>query len=46
VQRNLRIGYNRSARILEQMERAGLVSPQQPNGNRDLLVPAKSGEDE
>jgi S-DNA-T family DNA segregation ATPase FtsK/SpoIIIE len=46
VQRNLRIGYNRSARILEQMERAGLVSPQQPNGNRDILVPAKSGEDE
>lgn len=46
VQRNLRIGYNRSARILEQMERAGLVSPQQPNGNRDILVPASPGEDE
>ncbi|CAM5779256.1 DNA translocase FtsK [Castellaniella caeni] len=46
VQRNLRIGYNRSARILEQMEHAGLVSPQQPNGNRDILVPAKPGEDE
>jgi len=46
VQRNLRIGYNRSARILEQMERAGLVSPQQPNGNRDILVPANKGVDE
>lgn len=47
VQRNLRIGYNRSARILEQMERSGLVSPQQPNGNRDILVPAQAGgEDE
>jgi S-DNA-T family DNA segregation ATPase FtsK/SpoIIIE len=46
VQRNLRIGYNRSARIQEQMERAGLVSPQQPSGNRDILVPAQSGEDE
>ncbi len=46
VQRNLRIGYNRSARILEQMERAGLVSPQQPNGNRDILVPASKGADE
>ncbi|MFT0533343.1 DNA translocase FtsK [Castellaniella hirudinis] len=45
VQRNLRIGYNRSARILEQMEHAGLVSPQQPNGNRDILVPAKPEED-
>ncbi|WP_298015637.1 DNA translocase FtsK [uncultured Castellaniella sp.] len=46
VQRNLRIGYNRSARILEQMERSGLVSPQQPNGNRDILVPAQPGEEE
>lgn len=45
VQRNLRVGYNRSARILEQMERAGLVSPQQPNGNRDILVPARPEED-
>ncbi|WP_323011538.1 DNA translocase FtsK [Castellaniella sp.] len=45
VQRNLRIGYNRSARILEQMEHAGLVSPQQPNGNRDILVPARVEEE-
>ncbi len=41
VQRHLRIGYNRAARLLEQMERAGLVSPMQANGNRDILVPAR-----
>jgi S-DNA-T family DNA segregation ATPase FtsK/SpoIIIE len=40
VQRHLRIGYNRSARLIEQMERAGLVSPMQTNGNREVLVPA------
>jgi len=40
VQRHLRIGYNRSARLIEQMERAGLVSPMQSNGNREVLVPA------
>jgi S-DNA-T family DNA segregation ATPase FtsK/SpoIIIE len=44
VQRHLRIGYNRSARLIEQMERAGLVSPMQPNGNREVLVPAGKGE--
>ena len=41
VQRHLRIGYNRAARLIEDMERAGLVSPMQSNGNREVLVPAK-----
>ena len=39
VQRQLRIGYNRAARMIEDMERAGLVSPMQSNGNRDVLAP-------
>jgi S-DNA-T family DNA segregation ATPase FtsK/SpoIIIE len=41
VQRHLRIGYNRSARLLDQMEKAGLVSALSSNGNRDILVPAR-----
>ena len=41
VQRHLRIGYNRAARLIEDMERAGLVSSMQSNGNREMLVPAK-----
>jgi S-DNA-T family DNA segregation ATPase FtsK/SpoIIIE len=41
VQRHLRIGYNRAARLLEQMEQSGLVSPMQANGNREVLVPAR-----
>jgi S-DNA-T family DNA segregation ATPase FtsK/SpoIIIE len=40
VQRHLRIGYNRAARLLEQMEQSGVVSAMQPNGNREILVPA------
>jgi S-DNA-T family DNA segregation ATPase FtsK/SpoIIIE len=42
VQRHLRIGYNRAARLIEDMERAGMVSPMQSNGNREVLVPAKA----
>jgi S-DNA-T family DNA segregation ATPase FtsK/SpoIIIE len=40
VQRHLRIGYNRAARLLEQMEQAGVVSTMQSNGNREILAPA------
>ncbi|MDP1559672.1 MAG: DNA translocase FtsK 4TM domain-containing protein [Nitrosomonas sp.] len=41
VQRNLRIGYNRAARLIEEMERAGLVSSMQSNGNREVLTPSR-----
>jgi S-DNA-T family DNA segregation ATPase FtsK/SpoIIIE len=44
VQRHLRIGYNRAARLIEQMERAGLVSTMQSNGNREVLAPASSSD--
>ena len=41
VQRHLRIGYNRAARLIEQMERSGLVTPMGANGNREVVVPAR-----
>ena len=44
VQRHLRIGYNRAARLIEQMERAGMVSAMQSNGNREVLAPASTTE--
>jgi S-DNA-T family DNA segregation ATPase FtsK/SpoIIIE len=41
VQRHLRIGYNRAARLLEQMEKSGLVSAMSSSGNRDIIVPKR-----
>jgi S-DNA-T family DNA segregation ATPase FtsK/SpoIIIE len=44
VQRHLRIGYNRAARLIEQMERSGLVTPMGANGNREVVTPPREGE--
>ncbi|MGY6630771.1 MAG: DNA translocase FtsK [Wenzhouxiangella sp.] len=40
VQRQLRIGYNRAARLIEEMEAQGVVSPPEHNGQREVLAPA------
>ncbi len=40
VQRQLRIGYNRAARLIEEMENQGIVSPPEHNGQREVLAPA------
>jgi S-DNA-T family DNA segregation ATPase FtsK/SpoIIIE len=45
VQRRLKIGYNRAARLLESMEMAGVVGPLQPNGSREILAAAPAGDD-
>jgi DNA segregation ATPase FtsK/SpoIIIE, S-DNA-T family len=45
VQRRLRIGYNRAARLIEEMEKAGVVGPLQTNGSREVLAPPPVGVD-
>lgn len=45
IQRRLRVGYNRSARLIEQMEQAGIVSPAEGSGGREVLVPPPPEDD-
>ena len=45
VQRRLKIGYNRAARMVESMEAAGMVGPLQPNGTREILVPTNPADE-
>ena len=44
VQRRLKIGYNRAARMLEEMEQAGVVGPLQSNGSREVIAPPPPGD--
>ena len=42
MQRHLKIGYNRAARLVEDMERAGLVSSMSTSGQREILAPNRN----
>jgi len=46
LQRRLKIGYNRAARIMEQLEANGVVSPADHQGNRELLIAPPPSPDE
>jgi S-DNA-T family DNA segregation ATPase FtsK/SpoIIIE len=39
VQRRFKVGYNRAARMIEDMEKAGIVGPAETNGSREVLAP-------